>query len=368
MSDKIKRTGEKLAGINIQMRFVPESEIKSDKEKIQNTTKTVQIIVRDDDDKKGTADNLRRIDLTQLYMLSSSGETLAANRYKLQTAIFNYKGWNGPEWFEKRMTILNQTLSETAMLNLSVAQKKARKEFLELYLAETTVRERTPQVNDEVTFIKQNDIFLPWLEETRVLFKLGYLDTANPDVDAALQAYHNAINDFERGIFYYVGQMAWKDSTMAYRNHLKYYTNSIVKPFNMSIDDYITRMNEYAELLQYLPPPSKRGDKSRDARWDKIKPLNEDDIREAIYDGLPEPYRSHVSNNFEQDWQDMEESDFLDALRAYEKTDQEKRRFVEASKDKEKKKRADAPKSKGKRTSDDDVNPRSTKRYCDRDG
>jgi hypothetical protein len=118
MSDKIKRTGEKTAGINIQMRFVLESEIKSEKEKVQNTTKTVPIIVRDDDDKKGMADNLRRIDLTQIYMLSSSGETLAVNRYKLQTAIFNFKGWNGPAWFEKRMTILNQTLSDRFVLHL----------------------------------------------------------------------------------------------------------------------------------------------------------------------------------------------------------------------------------------------------------
>ena len=184
---------------------------------------------------------------------------------KLQTTIFNYKGWTGPEWFEKRMTILTQTLKEIAMLNLSVMQKKARKEFLGFYLESTSAKERSPEL-EEKSFLRYDNIFLPWLKEEKVLFKLNYLDTANPDADEALQAYHDAINDYENGIFYHCGQMLWKDSTIAYRKHYKYFTNSIIKPFNMSIDDYITRMNEYApELLQYLPPPSRKGSRSSDA-------------------------------------------------------------------------------------------------------
>jgi hypothetical protein len=366
MSDNTKRTGENKARINIQMRFVPESEIEA--KKVQVTTEPVTITVRDDEDKKGMADNLRQIDLTKIHTLAGCGETFAVNRYKLQTTIFNYKGWTGPEWFEKRMTILTQTLKETVMLNLVVAQKRARREFLDFYLASTTERERSAELDDEKSFLRFDYIFLPWLRDKRVLFKLNYLSTANPDVDEALQAYHNAIDDYERGIFYYCSQMAWKDSTMAYRNHHKYFTNSIVKPFNMSVDDYVTRMNEYAELLLYLPPPSRKGSKSSDADWDTLKPLRDADIRAAIYDGLPEPYKNHVSNKYKEDWINMEEANFLDALRAYEKTDQNKRRDAEASKEKEKKRRADAPKSKGKRTSDDDVNPRSTKCYRNCDG
>ena len=78
----------------------------------------------------------------------------------------------------------------------------------------------------------------------------------------------------------------------------------------------------------------------------------------------------HIMNLYEEDWINMEEPNFLDALRAYKNIDQCKRRIAEASKEKEKKRRADAPntKSKGKRTTDDDVNPRSTKCYRDRDG
>ena len=367
MSDSTKKhTGEKHTGINVQMRFVPEAETEA--KKVQVTTVPVTITVRDDEDKKGTADNLRQIVLTQIYSIPGSGETMAVNRYKLQTTIFNFKGWNGPKWFTKRLAILNQTLGEQAMLDLVRCQKRARKEVLDFYLEETTERERSSVLKDEDDFLRHDYIFLPWLGDAKVLFKLNYLSTANPDEAETLKAYQNAVEDYERGIFFYVSQMAWKNSTMAHRNHHKYFRNSIVKPFNMSIEDYIARMSEYAELLTYLPPPSRKGDKSLQAEWDKLKPLRESDVRAAIFDGLPTPYQDHVENNYEEDWRDMEETTFLDALRAYEKIDQNKRREAEASKEREKKKRADAPKSKGKRTSDDDVNPRSTKRYRDRDG
>jgi hypothetical protein len=94
--------------------------------------------------------------------------------------------------------------------------------------------------------------------------------------------------------------MLWKDSTIAYRKHYKYFTNSIIKPFNMSIDDYITRMNEYAELLQYLPPPSTKGCKSIEADWKKLKSLGDADIREAIYDGLPDAYHEPVRRRLDK--------------------------------------------------------------------
>ena len=86
-----KETGERQARINIQMRFVPESEIEA--KQVQITTETATITIRDDESKRGTADNLREIDLPKIVTLAISGKTLAMNCYKLQTTtIFNYKG------------------------------------------------------------------------------------------------------------------------------------------------------------------------------------------------------------------------------------------------------------------------------------
>ena len=72
------------------------------------------------------------------------------------------------------MAILNQTLGEPAMLDLIRCQKRARKEFLEFYLAETTERERSTVLKDEASFLRFDYVFLPWLEDIKKLFKLNY--------------------------------------------------------------------------------------------------------------------------------------------------------------------------------------------------
>ena len=99
MSDNTKRTGEARSGIDIQMRFV------SAKRTHDSMKREVKISVRCDETKKGSPDSnfLRVINLPQLVHLGGHGEAFVTNRYKLQTTIFDYKGWNGPKWFEQRM-------------------------------------------------------------------------------------------------------------------------------------------------------------------------------------------------------------------------------------------------------------------------
>jgi hypothetical protein len=284
MSDDTKRTGEAFPRINIQMRFVPEDKKKYVRETI------VSVL--------GLLDNLKQITLPKIAMLPGSGKTFATNRYKLQTTIFDYKGWNGSEWFEKRMEIITQTFEEVALINFAVTQKKARKEFLDFYKESCNPREK-PSDKDDAMLGKYDSYFLPWLKQEKVLFKLEYLDTASQDADATLKAYHNAINDYENGIFYYMGRILWTESTTSYRQHRKYFTNSIIKPYNMPIVEYDARMNEYAELLQYLPPPSKKNGKSGKAEWSKLNQLSQSEICEAIYDGLPTAYKHHIRDTYD---------------------------------------------------------------------
>ena len=341
------------------MRFVPE-ERTHESLKREIKISEIKISVRCDATKKGSPDNLKQISLPQLVHLGGNGEMFAMNRYKLQTAIFDYKGWNGPEWFEKRMSTLTQTFMETAMFNMSqTMQKKARKEFLDFYKESCTNPRERPSEEDEARLLKNDYDFLPWLKQEKVLFKLDYLDTASLEADAALkQAYHHAIDDYENGVFYYCGQMLWTESTKTFHQHHKYFMGDIVKPFNMNIVEYTTRMNEYTELLQYLPPPSRKGGNSIDADWEKLTSLKDYEIHGAIYDGLPKAYQSHIQNQYDEDWTNMDVQKLLDAMRLYKNIDNDKRKVAEASKEKDNKRREDAPnrKSHGKRTMDDDVN------------
>ena len=81
-------------------------------------------------------------------------------------------------------------------------------------------------------------------------------------------------------------------------------------------------MREYATSFAYLQPPSRKNcSKAADALWDKRTLLEEEEIREAIFDSLPKSYRDYINTTYDQDYQSMDEIEFLEAMTAYEVID-----------------------------------------------
>ena len=77
-------------------------------------------------------------------------------------------------------------------------------------------------------------------------------------------------------------------------------------------------MIEYGALLCHLPPLSTKKDtRSFNADWDAVE-VTKKEIQAAIYDALPEDYKTHINCQCEANWQDMEENNFLNAMLAYE--------------------------------------------------
>ena len=46
--------------------------------------------------------------------------------------------------------------------------------------------------------------------------------------------------------------------------------------------------------------------------------MTEEDIRAATFDSIPKEYREHIDSQYENDYRDMEEAYFLDAMLSYE--------------------------------------------------
>ena len=95
---KQKHTGENVASVTVQMRFIllktdPEQQkiilLKTDHE--QPTT----IAVRVDDTQKGTPDNIQEFKIPKIQKLALEGETFIKNKVKLIETIFIPKGWTG---------------------------------------------------------------------------------------------------------------------------------------------------------------------------------------------------------------------------------------------------------------------------------
>ena len=86
----------------------------------------------------------------------------------------------------------------------------------------------------------------------------------------------------------------------------------------MSIADFSDCMKEYRALLRHLPPPpSKNATTLFEAHWNEVD-VTKREIRAAMYDALPKKYQDYTSYNCKEDWQDMSDHDFLQAMMSHE--------------------------------------------------
>ena len=134
----------------------------------------------------------------------------------------------------------------------------------------------------------------------------------------------------------------------------------------MSIVDFNNRMREYGDTLQFLQPSSRKGSKrSTDTDQEAITRVTEEDIRTATFDALPSEYRTHIEGQFEVDFRDIGEIDFLDAMLSYETIDTARR--AKTNKEKEKQKELSSKKNISKKRGDNVEDPRKTKCPCKND-
>ena len=133
---KSKHTGETIAGVTVQMRFIP---LKVDPEKSKfipwstDNELFATIKIRVDDTKKSTPDNLLEFTIPKITHLTSEGETFVKNKLKLIDTIFTPKGWLGPTELTKRLDKYAAFMSNMATTEFTLCQRSARQEFLDCH-------------------------------------------------------------------------------------------------------------------------------------------------------------------------------------------------------------------------------------------
>ena len=350
-----KHSGENQSGIEMQIRFIP---LKAENEP---EPKKCKISVLVDDKLKGTPDNLRMLEIPMITKLEREGETFVLNRIKITNTIFHPKGWTQADSLIIRLEKYSMFMENRAKSDFMVCQRKARAEFVDFFAFPA-------KESAKVTALKtQQDVFLTWLAEPKSLFKLNYISSLTADPAEVAASFESVVRDYENSIMYFCGQKLWKDHRNAFREHKKYFFNKIAKPFNMCIVDYNDRMREYGETLRYLQPPSRKGSKkAADAEWAALESVTEEDIRTATYDALPREYKTHIEGQYNTDFRDMDEIEFLEAMLSFEVID--KARL--SQRDAEKQKRKETSKKFKKRTSeenDDETFP-PKRRYQEKKG
>ena len=109
------------------MRFIP---LKTDDEEERGT---LTILVRVNYTKKGTPNNLRKLELPMISKSELEGETFVLNKIKLINTIFHRKGlikaYSLTKWLEKYAVFMEYCAKSDFM----ICQRKARLEFIEFY-------------------------------------------------------------------------------------------------------------------------------------------------------------------------------------------------------------------------------------------
>ena len=199
-------------------------------------------------------------------------------------------------------------MTNQAKTDFIICQCGARGEFLS-YFKKYEAQQTFNLTSNESKFLTQ-------LKQPKILNKLGYV-LKEPDDNKIDLAFEEAIEDYEKSIMYFAGIKLWSNHRSTFREHKKYYGNCLTKLFIMSIVNFNNRMKQYGELLHYLPPPSwRKCKKSADADWDERK-VTKNEIRVVTYDALPQDYQTHINSQYKADWQDMDDTDFLDAMLSY---------------------------------------------------
>ena len=206
MSEK-KHSGENIAGVTVQIRFVL---LKTDED---DKPKTATISVSVNDKEKGTPDNLRELKLPMISKLELEGEAFVLNKIKLINTIFHPKGWIKADSLTKRLEKYAMFMENCAKSDFMLRQRKARVEFIEFHEFQT-------KDNIQVTLLKtQQDAFLTWLKEPKTLKKLDYVTSTTVDQAELESAYEEAVIDYENAIMFFCRQKLWKDSCNTFREH-----------------------------------------------------------------------------------------------------------------------------------------------------
>ena len=73
--------------------------------------------------------------------------------------------------------------------------------------------------------------------------------------------------DFERELWFELGNCMWRKHQSIYQDHMNYVCNDTLKPFKIKILRYAERVSEMHDLAKYLPPPSMKGETSEADNW-----------------------------------------------------------------------------------------------------
>lgn len=342
----VKHTGEREAGIDLQMRLIP---LKTETE---DEIPTVEIEIRKDPKRKSGGENSLKVEVPRVDSLNGTGVQFASNMITIQKRIFNQRGWTDHKSLSNRLNTIQRFLHSLAINSFVDAMEAARMIF---------IKELDPELDDELCqeALKNEEVFEGWV--TSEVQGLGYLNAQhNTNQKRIEDAEKKVLRDYERAIMWIIGKQLWHHHGQAFEKHFRYFMYQIVKPYDMSVEVFDHEMKLFAERLKMIQPPSKKGAVDfTDADWEKqAKLVDNDAIRQAIFYSLPVAYQNDIENNHSQDWRHMDDATFIQAMVNFEGKDKADQKIKKAQREQDKQ-----DKKRKRENSHDNSNQRGRRNY-----
>ncbi|GFH56600.1 predicted protein [Chaetoceros tenuissimus] len=176
-----KHTGEREAGIDLQMRLIPL------KIEIEDEIPTVEVEVKKDPKKKSGGENSLKVEVPRVDSLNSTGVQFASNM----------RGWTDNKSLSNRLNSIQRFLHSLAINSFVDAMEAARMIFL---------KDLDPELDNDLSqkALKNEETFENWI--TSNVQGLRYLKAQHSQNTKKIEeAEKRALQDYEHAIMWIVG-------------------------------------------------------------------------------------------------------------------------------------------------------------------
>ena len=286
-------------------------------------------------------------------------ETLRA----LELDLMGPYGLKGKEKLEKRIQLYQRVLKGNARTQFDEVVRDAKVAMLDTY----DVKESNK--------LKNSKAFYQWLKEDDNL--PDEVKSLTPDEiqdwkdnEESFVSGEQHCQAFERRIWFDLGKKMWRNHRNVHDDHLHYLMTDIVKPYKMSMIDFVERLRTLFDMKRYLQPPSMRNETSEEANWDaRDLASTEITIRKAIRDGLHDSLQIELDQK-EEDYRMVNDEKFNEYLVSIEHSELRRRDERTRANERLKKTKSDdststpIPKRKKTPRSSSSFSSRSEAVYC----
>jgi hypothetical protein len=289
-NSKEKRKGEnKVLLEEAQFPFATDDKPQADQATKKTDTVGIKLKIDPEDGEDKT--NYEEKYFKTIHSITQNGKEVIEAYYVFKHEIFNQQSMNDKVHVKKRVKMFGRIFAGEAINEYIKFKEDAKIGYCQSQRDDLTPEQREELLNDET-------LFYNYLEE---------------DEDHCEM--------FERRLWFYMGASMWKNQHEMYREHIRYCNNHIVKMQSMNVVEHLKRVQYMFTIATLMQPPSRKGDTFDQAEWDVLKTdTSPEDVRRAAHAALPEFFKEQLRTK-DKDWQNMEETEWIDTLVTIETTD-----------------------------------------------